>query len=220
MEIDIPPRWRTTISSWRWVILVWTIDIGAILLGVIDTLLGWLNWLVTQTENAWNKAAEAWDKAVEIFRDLSDAINREADRLWNNIETWWDELGEWWQVKKQWVKGQIGEAGDTLKGLIDDAQKGLDKLGAAWDNFWATTWPQLLKDFNALLVKTGNFFSGILPGLATHEEVDKAIADERLTWKDLLDFFTSFSRAVVAFFTDPLDWLLEKFTDWFLGPEA
>ena len=81
-------------------------------------------------------------------------------------------------------------------------------LKAAWDTFWTVTFPTLvswawlttwwnsrLEDIQGLINSAFTIREGLWTG-----------------WQDWRD-------KVVEFFTDPLEWLLAKFTDWFLGPE-
>ena len=63
------------------------------------------------------------------------------------------------------------------------------------------------------------FKASILPQLTTFADVDERIKEFQRTWQDLFNFYETFRNDIVAFFTDPLEFLLARFTDWFLGPE-
>lgn len=210
MAISKPSWLRTWLDSLNWDILTWHVYVGDAIESAIDWAIGWLNWGILQAELAWNKAVAAWDKAVEVGKNAWNDLMKEADKLWANIDTWWSDLGEWWEGKKQ----DIGEWIDTAKEDVgewwDSLKQDLGELHTAWDSFWENTWPQLIKDFNAWVVKVGNFFTVTLPGLASHKDVDKAIADDKLTWKDLWNFWGDFGKEVGVFFSDPEEWLLDK----------
>lgn len=210
MAISKPSWLRSWLDTLNWDILTWHVYVGDAVESGIDWAIDWINWGITQAESAWNKAVAAWDKAVDVFWDLTATINWEVSRLWDSIGDWWDDLGEWWSTKVTWVRGLVDAASDFLKGLIDDVKRGLASLSVAWDNFWTTTWPQLLSDFNSLLVDVGNFFTQVLPGLATFLDISRAFEDFRLEWKDLFNFWEGFKDTIVAFFEDPEKWLLDK----------
>lgn len=214
MAISKPSWLRSFLDKLNWDILTWKVYVGDAVESAIDWAIDKINIAIDWGEDAWNKAVIAWDKAVDVFWDLTATINREANRLWDNIEVWWDDLGEWWEPKITWIKGLVGIAEDALFSLIKGVEIGLNWLDVQWDNFWENTWPQMKIDFNTLLVNVGNFFTGILPGLASHQEVEEAIEDERSTWKDIVDFVTNFRKEIVAFFTDPIDWLWSKLVDY------
>ena len=210
MAISKPSWLRSLLDRLNWDILTWKVYVGDAIESGIDWAIGWINWGIYQAEQAWAKAAAAWDKAVEVGRNAWNDLQLEASKLWNAISVWWDDLGDWWQAKKQWVIDRIALTSDWLRGLINDVTKSLQRLNATWDNFWTSIWPQLLRDFNALLVKVGNFFTQTLPRLAEKLDITKAFNDFRLEWKDLFNFWSGFKDTIVAFFEDPEEWLLKR----------
>ena len=214
------PSWLRSFLEWlddTWPFSI--VHLGSHIEDAFDWALDWINYAIRWAEYAFDKAVDAWYKAVSVGQQAWKDLQKEAGKLWAEIDTWWDDLGDWWsakyQIVKEWVRALVGSVED----LIDDVKRGLASLSATWDNFWRNTWPQLVKDFNALLVQVGNFFTVILPGLASRLDVIGAINDFALKWKDLFDFWGGFSRSVIAFFLNPLDWLLETFYNWFLGKE-
>ncbi len=220
MAISKPSWLRSWLSNLNWEILTWRVYVGDAIEDAIDWAVDWINWAIYQAESAYAWARSAWDKALDVGRDLGALINREIQKVLNNIEAWWGDLGEWWEAKRQDILDWIDTAQDWLLDRVDDVRKGLASLGQTWDNFWENIWPQLLKDFNAWIVKVGEFFADILPGLASRFDITKAFDDFMLAWQDLFNFWVGFKTDLVAFLTDPLEWLWGKFTDWFLGPEV
>ncbi|MBA7593036.1 hypothetical protein ES708_35246 [subsurface metagenome] len=219
MAISKPSWLRRALDKLNWDILNWKVYVGDTIEEGIDWTVGKINDALTWANNAWVRAGVAWDKAVEVGKDAWSDLCKEATKIWNNIDTWWDDLGDWWEAKKTDIGDWIDERKEWLLDRIDDVREDLEKLGDTWDNFWQDTWPQLLKDFGALGVTVGNFFTTILPGLATLTNLYQAFDDFRLDWQTLFDFWGSFWKDVMEFFIDPLEWLLGRFTDWFLGPE-
>ena len=113
---------------------------------------------------------------------------------WNNIRS---DLENWWTVQvaelTEWWTVQIAE---------------LQAIKSAWDNFWTVTFPTLVSFtwlgiwWNSQLIELEAWFHSELQELVPFWE----------GWQDVKD-------KVVEFIDDPLEWLLGKFTDWFLGPE-
>lgn len=219
MAISKPSWLRTWLDRLNWDIFTWRIYVGDAVEGALDWALEWINNAVTWANNAWVRAGVAWDKALEVGKEAWANLCKETTRIWNYLETWWYNLGGWWETRKPIIQGWIDTALGILGDRIDDVKRDLASLSVTWDSFWRSTWPQLLKDLGALGVKVGNFFTVTLPTLASKLDVGKAFDNFRLEWRDLFNFWGSLGREVMEFFTDPLEWLLGKFTDWFLGPE-
>ena len=192
------PSWlRTALSYLNWDIFAWHVYVGDAVESAIDWVVEWLNEAITWALEAWNKAQAAWDKAVEVGKALWSDFLREISQVWDIIQTWWSDLGDWWSTKVTWIRDLIDAAQDWLRSLIDDIRSGLDQLGVWWDNF--------TRD--------------ILPSLATRFDITQAISAFMEQWKDLFEGWEAFKNSIVDFFSDPLEWLWDRFTDWFLGPE-
>ena len=131
----------------------------------------------------------------------------------------WQSAGEWW-----------GTVIPTVKGWIAIATEGLDALKVAWGNFWTISWPQWMGQFETLRASWNNFWTITFPTLVSFNWLTtwwssrvadiQNLIDSAFTtrtsfwagWQDLRD-------NVVEFFSDPLEWLWARLTDWFLGPE-
>lgn len=210
MTISKPSWLSSLLDRLNWDILTWKVYVGDAVESCIDWALGWINWAIYKGEQAWNKAVAAWDKAVELYWNIRHWAEGELQKLLDKWDTFWSEVEEWWEPKKQWILEKIDTVLAPLKWLIDQAKIEINKLQVKWDNFWTSSWPQLLRDFNALLVKVGNFFTVTLPGLAEKLDITKAFNDFRLEWKDLFNFWSGFKDTIVAFFEDPEEWLLKR----------
>lgn len=210
MTISKPAWLRSLLDRLNWDILTWKVYVGDAVESGIDWALGWINWAIYQAGKAWDKAVAAWDKAVEVGKKAWNDLMKEADKLWAKIDTWWDDLGEWWTAKRRDIKDWIAAAKEGLLDLYNDLKKALGKLSSTWDNFWTSTWPQLLKDFNTLLVKVGSFFTQTLPRLAEKLDITKAFDTFRLEWRDLFNFWGEFKVELGKLLTDPEEWLLDK----------
>ncbi len=106
-------------------------------------------------------------------------------------------IGTWWSSISLTVQGWIDIAKKSLLDLIDAVSKSLASLGEAW----------------------GNFTKTVLPTLATIANVDDLVKSALKTWFPFYDALVSLWASIAEFFTNPFDFLLDKFTDWFLGKE-
>lgn len=216
----IKPSWlRNLLSRLNWDIFTWKVYIGDAIEGAIDWVIDWLNYLIKLAQGAWDFIVTVRDWVVDLWNELVKFINKEVQKVWNSISTWLADLTEWWNAQVTTIRGWIDEAKGWLLDRINDVARNLNSLAARWDNFWTTTWQQLVRDFNSLVTNVSNFFTLTLPTLASKLFVGTAFNDFRLEWSTLFNFWGEFWRDVCDFFAEPFDWLLTKFTDWFLGPE-
>jgi len=219
MAISKPSWLRNWLNRLNWDVLTWRIYVGDAIEAAIDWALIWINQAVTWGELAYNFARIAWYKAVEVYDDLLSLITSEVEDLWARVNTWLDDLGEWWLGKK-----------DEILGWIDAVLSGLDDLRVAWDNFWTATWPDWTGRLAFLQTAWDNFWAVILPRLIdvdsiaewwtgkageVGEMIGTAIKETEPFWQGWSDF----RESVSDFFADPMEWLLARFYDWFLGPE-
>ncbi len=121
---------------------------------------------------------------------FGDWIDNEWNRVRLNITNWW------------------GPVSTTIQGLISTATEGLSALKVAWGNFFTVTLPTLFD-----LKYAEEWWKGKALDIG-------ALIESRLkAWFPQYDTEAAQQPARISFFTSPLDWLLEKFTDWFLGKE-
>ena len=115
-----------------------------------------------------------------------------------NIWTWlWTSIDTWWST-----------ASTTVKDWISTATEGLAGLKVAWGNFFTVTLPTLFDLKYAEL-----WWGGKLKDLG--DLIDSKLKE----WFPNYDTEAAQQPDRISFFAQPLDWLLNKFTDWFLGPE-
>ena len=93
------------------------------------------------------------------------------------------------------------------------------------------TWPQWTTQLSLLAAQWSDFLSQKLPTLFDIGTVGEwwrsrvlevaALIDTRLKESESLwAGWQDFRGTVADFFSDPLEFLLSRFTDWFLGPEV
>lgn len=172
------------------------------------------------------------DDVVDELRDILSWSNiRSLIRGWlpdlEDVVDWWDrwwvwvghEIDDWWDSTKNTVQGWIHYAEVRISDWIDSLERALTTLQAAWNDFkdripaldelwlWFTAWwanvLENLIDWGAL---TGTQIDSLIDSWFKSYEPFWA------GWQDVRD-------NVIEFLTDPLTWLQDRFTDWFLGPE-
>jgi len=117
------------------------------------------------------------------------------------------------------VIGWIVEAKGYAASLVAGVSGWLTNLQAAWDEFKG-----LIPTIDEVISWWGNWAGSVLATIDTWWDstvlevqgfIDSAFTEREPFWAGWQDW----RDKVIEFFTDPLEWLLEKFTDWFLGPE-
>ena len=219
MAVTKPSWLKSFLNKLNWDIFTWKVYVGDAIESAIDWVIDGLNWVTERVTEALNRIATWWTDLGDWWLTRVDIIKGLIKTVLETLTTWGTVLRDWWDTRVNLIKGWIGVAADFLKSLIDNVSKGLNKLTVLWDNFWTSTWPQFTKNFNDIWVKVGNFFTVTLPTLASNLNVVKAFNDFRLEWSTLLNFWGEYWKGVIEFFINPLDWLLDRFTDWFLGRE-
>lgn len=219
MAISKPSWLRSWLDTLNWDILVWRVYVGDAVESAIDWAIYYLNNILDWAVTAYNWGVAAWNKAVEEAKELGKRIDWEVDKLLGKIDAWPSQLGDWWEGKKQWVLGRIEVAASSLEDLINDVKRGVASLTIAWESFKRDTLPKLL-NFSWVAVFYGK-------GIAT-------INDWWLPTKQKLeDSFNAITVNIISelnqvnqkladwggFFANPWQWLLDRFADWFLGPE-
>jgi len=177
-------------------------------------------------------ASNWYEDAVDLIREiLTWQTIRGFIRSWlDGIETAIAWFSDWWFEVGQRIDSWWADTWSTVQDAIDLATRGLEDLEAEWDNFWEVTFPDILDDIAGLKSEWDSFWTVTFPTLVSFswlgiwwssrvQEVQNLI-DSAFTireslwtgWQDMRD-------QVIDFFTDPLEWLWGRFTDWFLGPE-
>jgi len=161
----------------------------------------------------------SWSYIKSLIRlwlpGLEDAI-----AWWHNWTTFVGQrIDDWWHDIKNTILGLIDIAGQDLRSLIDDARAwlaglqssvndlidllpGISELTAWFSNWWGNILSPLTSWWNSKILDV----QGLINSAFTAREPFWS------GWQDVRD-------KVIDFITSPLDWLFNRFTDWFLGPE-
>lgn len=201
---------------------------------IISALKSWLeaaikawNWVKNAFWNVWEVINTWWEtKRSEVLGIVNAALGgvvEAAINAWNWVKNaWWntwDIIDNWWSVK-QW----------DVKALISSAVEWLENIGQTFNNFWTNLWPALVAEFNNLKSAWGNFWSVTLPRLVSFDQLESWWQSRVKDVQGLLNTTTrelarlsegwlDMRQQVVTFFADPVEFIWQRFTEWFLGAE-
>ena len=163
------------------------------ILSSIDVMILLRTWL-TYAENAWTWVMNAGTNVTNI------------------VNTWWSSTSQTVQV---WVN----EAKQYAEGLVASTMGLVINLQASWDAF-----KDKIPSIDAVIAWWGNWWGNILAQLGTWwisrlSEVQVLINTAFTVREGLWAGWQEWRGQVAEFFNDPLEYIWERFTDWFLGPE-
>ena len=186
------------------------------------------NWVNNAFGNVWDIVEIWWSVTSSTLVDWISAATKAgvstALNAWNWVKNafWnvWDIVDIWWSVTKPIVQS-----------LIDTAVGGLKDVAGAWSDFWNNLWPALTRGFDSLKSSWDNFWVYTLPDLVTNNwlttwwigrllDVRALINTAVKDIADLAEGWQEMKSNVVTFFQDPLEFIWQRFADWFLGPEG
>jgi len=191
-------------ASWFASVSWWFVQLRDPLLSMYDATMEILSWSTIQSR------IRLWLTDIELI--MAWFLDR-----WNQVAAIVDS---WWDIVK-W----------DVKNWINIAVQGLDNLKAAWSNFWYTTWPDFLTQFDTLAAAWSNFWTFRLPELvdfswiitwwnARLQDIGDMINTAFTVRDSLWAGWQELRTQVTEFFADPVEFIWAKFTDWFFGPEV
>lgn len=168
------------------------------------------------------------------------------DAVWDKFGDIWIDLGKLWNYAQITLKNLVDDALDLADDAWDKAVSAYTKARDAWN--YATGYLKDLATsaYNkavwayeqiaaAVTAKAQEIYAWVnsIPA-AIKAFVDGVVADIGAVTTDIVQALINTALAVIAgpinlinlwfddiqdFFNSPLDWLLDKFGDWFFGPE-
>ncbi len=178
------------------------------------------------------------------FYDFSDWVSDVQSKIGNYLSwgTIWSyilsyvpnltQLRDWFYTWATNVMGIItgwwSATSVTVHGWITAATQSFNSMLTAWLNFWNNLWPQLTASFNSLKASWDNFWAVTFPTLVNFSWLttwwnsrqldDQGLLNSTLkTWFPFYDDLVRLWGDIALFFTNPLQYLWERFTDWFFG---
>lgn len=157
---------------------------------------------------------EAWFQQWETrILDSWDWVTSAWDNVTNIIE-------EWWLYIAPTVRGWIDSAVAGFGSLIDQVSAEVTELWETVESFIGR-----LPSIDEMWGWFTNWWANILTPLTSWwneqlKQLDRLINDTIAVWFPWYENLVEIKDKLFEFFTDPLEWLLDKFTDWFLGPEV
>lgn len=150
--------------------------------------------------------------------------------IWNLITSYipnWDKIGTWFSSWTNTVVDLVTGWGSvirtTIEGWINTATQGFNSLKTAWDYFWRVTFPQWISELDSLKASWNNFWQIEFPKLLKSADLEtwwnSRLLDVGHLISDTLRDWFPFYDTLADFFSNPLNWLERRFTNWFLGEE-
>lgn len=175
----------------------------------------WLVWAQGELGKVLN-----WDTIWSYLLNYVPNLIQLRDWFYNWVTYVTNTITSWWSATFVTVKGWISTAVQPFKAML-----------TAWNNFWQTTWPQWTSSFNSLKSAWDNFWSYTFPTLVSFSWLEtwwnsrlqdiQGLINSAFTARASLWAGWQEMRADVAgFFSDPVEFIWERFTGWFLGPEG
>jgi len=226
-------------------IVDWLLDIALFFLDLSHEVRDWGSWanwaadFLVGIADAFAHLAvqfERFNDWVEYASDMvEDILNlsqiKQALKTWLDYATWaWNWISDAWANVRTIIDDWWGTVTPTILGWIDIATEGLDDLKVAWDNFWTITFPEWTNKLDSLVVAWDNFWTVTFPTMVSFTWLTTWWNEKLLDINSLLRSWTlelepfwagwqDIRDKVFEFFTDPVEFLWARFTDWFLGPE-
>lgn len=161
----------------------------------------------------------SWSYIKSLIRswlpDLEDVAT-----WWHNWTTWVGQrIDDWWDSTRTTVQGWIDQANQNIRSLIDDATAWLARLQSSVDDLL-----DLLPGISEITAWFSDWWGNVLSHLTgwwadrvadVQGLIDSAFAAREPFWAGWQDVRDN----VITFISSPLDWLLDRFGDWFFGPE-
>lgn len=190
-----PPSLESFLSKLKFTIINWDIDVGGPIEAAVDWLLGpinvvadWISSVIAWLEDLIQEIKDFISLAREKFNEITVFISN----FFHNVG---DTITEWWGGVIDTVKEWVNTAKEFVLDVVENLKKTVDKLDVAWDNFWTKTFPTLASKF----------------------DVSDMIQNAFLEWKDVLNFVSIMRAEIMEFFSNPVEFVWNQFTDWFFG---
>lgn len=163
---------------------------------------------ILSTWDIWSYFKWWFDAAANAWNWVTNALYN----VWNIVTSWWSSMQ---YTVLAWVQG----AKDWATSLFNQANAWLAALQSAWDSFKSKL-PSIDMVISWFKDWGGNVLAHIISwGALTGKQIDELIGSKFKEATPFWEGWQDFRDRVVEFFTNPLEFLFNRFIDWFLGPE-
>jgi phage-related protein len=186
----------------------------------------------TQLADAWSKAKQVFAYAYDVLAvKVNDALNL-ADTAWDKAVTAYTKAVNAWDYAKGWLTDRANEAwsragavwGTVTNYLKDLATSAYNKAVWAYEQIAAavtTKAQEIYAWVKGIPAEIKDYIDGVVAAIdaVTTAIVQTLINTALATLAAPINLINLWFDAIQNFFNDPLGWLLDKFGDWFFGPE-
>jgi hypothetical protein len=233
-EPEPEPEPEEPTSDWQEAILTGIFTVAGLFGNIADRVSGWItpfNWLAspfTWIHDRIFSLAVSVGKFFAWVRGVADVIGglQGWDDIWQLIISnlpWLENIGEWFQSWYQHIADVFQDLWRSvtpmIKGWISTAVQSLEAIGEAWGNFWDNLWPQLTGWVDELRAGWDHFIKVTLPSLPGWGDIGDFIDSRIDQLSGFWEGWQEIREQVFDFFSNPIEYLWERFIDWFLGPE-
>ena len=188
--------WAYQSETWLWplnALAPFFRALSSIADGLFSGFFDFVYWADRINRDIQEKAGQSWVYAV--LSAFLAPLNMSLNWLTNQVNNIGSTINNWWSGVSTTVLGWFEAAKTYALGLVNTLQGLHNTLESKWNTFWTVTFPTL----------------------ADRLTVDAMIKAAFKPWTDLFNWWGEFYKEVKVFFLNPLDWLWDKFTDWFFG---
>jgi phage-related protein len=190
------PAWLVNALSYlNWDIFGWQIYVGDSVENAIDWVLDGINTIITWAQQIGAWLDELRQEILDFFSEIPKWINEVWQRLLNFIDSVGDIIATWWMATWQMVQDWVNTVVDTVKDGLKLVADAAEWLRGQWDTF----------------------FTSILPTLASRFDVYEIVSAILSSFLPLFTLIENLRNELVEFFTNPLEYIWQRFTDWFFG---
>lgn len=175
-----------------------------------DNLAYYFGYFGDWCNDVWNRVLNilSWDNIVNLIRSWLSNIEQVVYwffNWWNNVL---DVINQWWSTIQ-----------DTIKSWIDTAIRYLQVGYQQITNFLNYIWPSFENLLNSITSEWQSFRDTTLSSLVTFHFLTSWLNSYSITVQNLinstLNSWFPFYGDMVLFFSNPVQFLWERFTDWF-----
>ena len=175
------------------------------------------------TAYAWARAA--LDAAQSALQEIPAWILEKLTLAYNLASTALQEIPAWITVQFSELQGGLDSIWDYARTTVwNKAVDAWNYAANAWNHaeeLLSGVWADVVAWVNGIPAAIENFVNDRIEaiGAVTTEWVNNLLASFASSIAAPFNLVTLWFDSIQSFFTDPLEWLWAKFTDWFIGPE-